>query len=29
LNYVCTTYLIKDSVQTRTHIVWTVAAVFP
>jgi hypothetical protein len=29
LNFVCTTCLIKDSVQTGTHIVRTVATVFP
>jgi hypothetical protein len=29
LNFVCTTCLIKDSVQTEYHIVRTVAAVFP
>jgi len=29
LNFVCTIYLIKDSVWTGTHIVLTVAAVFP
>jgi hypothetical protein len=29
LNFVCTTCLIKDSVWTGTHIVWTVAAILP
>jgi hypothetical protein len=29
LNFVCMTYLIKDNVQTGTHIVRTVVAVFP
>jgi hypothetical protein len=29
LNFICTTCLIKDSFRTGTHIVWTIAAIFP
>jgi hypothetical protein len=29
LNFVCTNCLMKDSIRTRTHIDWTVAAIFP
>jgi hypothetical protein len=29
LNFVCTTFLIEDIVRTGSHIVRTVAAVFP